>query len=283
MPTQIFTATLFATMGGRNAVDQFTNKIDFRSAEAPGAVNHRAIAGRLAEAFAAIMVARARIMRVTITPRAADGSTANLRGQHVTVNVDEVGLRVLAPNVDPAILNYVAIFTKNGALGYAGKLFVRGTFSEDEVKSSSDLNPTTVPGFDATVFTGFANNLPSIFADNGAELILPAPADGNFVDDARAVVDVVYQGVGLKQRRNNRKSLSQAQREVAEREVNAIAAQYEEELRRAGSAPQVPQAVVNFIVGLLVAVIQKYGAVVISKLPIPFYLRPILTLALAVI
>jgi hypothetical protein len=217
--SKLWNAKVHASMGGRSATDDFTNEFLYRAADNATPLAHRTMAAALCAALAPILVSRARISRVVLSPQNAPGVKDLTPGDHITVLSDVVGTKVLAQNVDPALLSFVAVFGKNADVGFAGRLNVRGSFAENEVLSSADLSPDLGGGFNPAPFTAFANAIRAVFSDNGFELVLPAARNQNYITGARPVVSVAFQGVSMKQRRNNRKTLEQARRDLARREM----------------------------------------------------------------
>ncbi len=278
----ILRVTAFATFGGRDANDYFTNEFMLRADAPLSDPTYEECADAVATALGTIMVDRARITRIVFSPMPEKGQRKAKRGDHMPFGVDVVGQREVPAGSDPAILSMTATFAKNGGPGFAGRMKVRGCYIKTEITSGSDLHPATIPAFDRAPFDAFAANLPGIFEATGGEMVLSPEPGLKGEADYRAVRSLKYQGPSQKQRRNTRATLKAAQRALVKRELKDAAKQYTDAQKDALSGGfALPQSVVDFVVDVIVELIRKYGYTVLLRAGIPAPIRVLTATALA--
>ena len=278
----IYRATAFATFGGRDVNDYFTNEFLVRSDLPLSDDAWETDAEALATQLGTIMVDRARITRIVFSPKPPKGQRKEKLGDHMPFGVDVVGQREVPQGSDPAILSMTATFAKNGGPGYAGRLKVRGCYIKTDITSGSDLHPATIQAFDRAPFDAFAAALPGIFAETGAELVLMPEPGLTGEGDYRVVRSLKYQGPSQKQRRNSRDTLKAAQRKVIKRELADAAKKYSDALKDARTGGfALPQGIIDEIIQIIVGMIVKYGYTVLLRAKIPKILTAIVASAYA--
>lgn len=259
-------ARVFHSIGGRSSRDEVSNTFLFTSDSALGSVDYKNLATSLAAAMGTILVDKARILRVVFAESKASGDKRT-PGQFRKIGVDVVGSRQLAIGVDPSMASLVALFTKDAEFGYSGRQTIRGAFSENEIETGPNLLAALRPTTDVTPFTAFAANLLVLFSVNNATLVLPAPRLANFELGVRDVVSVAFQGLGEKQRYNDRISLESAEKAIAKRRLNAVARDYREAVADFGPVlTGWPAAVKAALVATLEALIAQYTEKVIVQI-----------------
>lgn len=274
--------TIFQTLGGRDSVDYFTNEFLIRTSGEVDGDSYEECGEALANALGLISTDRVRIQRVVFSPQPPIGQTKTRRGDHTPVGVDVVGKRELEPGDRAAVIQMVAMFGKNSGRGFGGRAFIRGVYRADEVTAGDDLHVVTVAGFPRAPFDAFAADLPRIFGIIDAEMVLP-PLEGDTDEaDYRAVRKVLYQGPNLRQRRNSRSSVKEAEQAVARRKMLEVARDYKAALKDAAKDGliAVAQAVLNVILQSFAAIIRQYGYQLLLRAGIPAPIRVLTTGAL---
>jgi hypothetical protein len=270
-----------SSLGGRDVNDVDVNI--FRYLHAAGAENpvHDDIASDLATQFATILLSDKRILDIVISPLKNDGSGLIETNNYKSVPIDIVGTRPVRAGKLPAIGNYVAVFKRSAANGAAGRLQVRGCFYEDEVKSSANNTPALIPGLSTTPFTTFGANLPTIFANSEAQLVLPGKKVNGVLGPPRIVTKVAFQSVALRDIHTHRRSIEEEKRDVAKREINMVAKEVEREQRN-NPLVNIGQLLTK-LAPVLLPILKEYGVPFLLNLVKKQLLRDLILAAAALL
>ncbi len=231
----LFKLTVKSVLGARGVSGGFTNVFLFRHNAPLGDESYFRISEKVVAALGTVFTNKVTTVRTTTTQETEARQTEAQQRRFMRFNFDEVGKRVAPAGVDAASLNHVALFTKEAAFGDTGAQLIRGAFLEDEIEANAQGSAATVTGFNVPAFNNFGAALLAAFSSEGAALLLPAPPGVNFDTGARAVVEVKFGGVSLRQLTNQRKSLPQKLKELAKAEIAELERQASIEAARSGS------------------------------------------------
>jgi glutaredoxin len=270
----IFKIRVYYSLFGRNPNGAFSNEFMFKSSLSKSDPKMRTLGLNLMSALATIQVNEAQCLRAVIAEVRRHGSAPVPRGEHYTIPGNVSGSRATTSDPTVGLKEAVAIFAKTTGPGFAGSQRVRGCFYDGELGAGGDGTITLNPDVSRAPFTAFALALPGIFTAQSCTYCLPAIKTADFDAGARPVIAVSYQGVGLLQLSNSRRSISQEQIDVAKREISALERAYQKAARDAnGTIQAVGGAILNGLLSVLQGIINKYTLSVILRLALPAGVR----------